>query len=310
MPVPAFNTFNEVMDTLESTRDESDLPPKIEIIGLDGFDSQNWPPHPGNYRVFNAKKAIGIVLLANGDAVDLRLDKFSPSIAIAGSLSTENLGIEHLVKNIIANPYIRRLIIWGEDIKGHLPGDALLCLKEHGVDSQKRIIRSRGGRPVLKNLIEAEISHFRKQVEIDDLMGQKKISEFASHLRRVEKLEEPPYEAGLKVDFVQVKRAVPASRLKFDPAGYFVIMAMKGKPYPIVVEHYSNDGRLQNIIEGKDAATICATLVEMKLVSQIDHAAYMGRELAKAETCLLIGTLYIQDKAQGEIECPDPQREI
>jgi tetrahydromethanopterin S-methyltransferase subunit A len=54
--------------------------------------------------LFNAKKAIGVVVLTTVDAVDLRLDTFSPSIAIAGSLSTENLGIEHLVKNIIANP--------------------------------------------------------------------------------------------------------------------------------------------------------------------------------------------------------------
>jgi len=80
-------------------------------------------------------------------------------------------------------------------------------------------------------------------------------------------------------------------------------MAMKGKPYPIVVEHYSNDGRLKNIIEGKDAATTCATLVEMELVSQLDHAAYMGRELARVEACLLSDTQYIQDKAQGEIDC-------
>jgi len=78
---------------------------------------------------------------------------------------------------------------------------------------------------------------------------------------------------------------------------------MKGKPYPIVVEPYSNDGRLKNIIEGKDAATTCATLVEMELVSQLDHAAYMGRELARVEACLLSDTQYIQDKAQGEIDC-------
>ena len=291
------------MDTLESARDESDLPPKIDIIGPDDVDSQNWPLHPGNYRVFNAKKAIGVVLLTTVDAVDLRLDTFSPSIAIAGSLSTENLGIEHLVKNIIANPYIRHLIVWGEDIKGHFPGDALLKLKAHGVTNQKRIIKALGGRPVLKNLVEAEISHFRKQVEIDDLMGKKEMSEFVAHLRRLEKLEEPPYEAGLKVNVVQATRATPASRLKFDPAGYFVIMAMKGKPYPIVVEHYSNDGRLKNIIEGKDAPTTCATLVDMQLISRLDHAAYMGRELARAETCLLSDTQYIQDKAQGEIEC-------
>ena len=46
-----------------------------------------------------------------------------------------------------------------------------------------------------------------------------------------------------------------------------------------------------------------ATLVDMQLVSQIDHAAYMGRELARAETCLLSDTHYVQNKAQGEIDC-------
>lgn len=143
----------------------------------------------------------------------------------------------------------------------------------------------------------------RKQVEIDDLMGRKKIPEFIAHLKCLEELEEPPYEAAIKVDVVQKTRATPARRLKFDPAGYFVIMAMKGKQYPIVVEHYSNDGRLKNIIEGKDAATTCANLVEMELVSQLDHAAYMGRELARVEACLLSDTQYIQDKAQGEIDC-------
>ncbi|MGB5620653.1 MAG: DUF4346 domain-containing protein [Desulfobacterales bacterium] len=95
----------------------------------------------------------------------------------------------------------------------------------------------------------------------------------------------------------------PFAILKFDPAGYFVIMAMKGKPYPIVIEHYSNDGRLKNIIEGKDASTTCATLVDMQLVSQIDHAAYMGRERARVEICLLSDTQYVQDKTQGEIDC-------
>jgi hypothetical protein len=47
-------------------------------------------------------------------------------------------------------------------------------------------------------------------------------------LKSLEKLEEFPYEAGIKVDVVQATRATPARRLKFDPAGYFVIMAMKG----------------------------------------------------------------------------------
>jgi tetrahydromethanopterin S-methyltransferase subunit A len=110
-----------------------------------------------------------------------------------------------------------------------------------------------------------------------------------------------PYEAGLKVDLVEIQAAKPARRLKLDPEGYFVIMVMEDKENPLLVEHYSNDGILKNMIEGKDSASICATLIENKLISQLDHAAYLGRELAKAELSISRGSRYKQDRAQGEL---------
>jgi dihydropteroate synthase len=66
------------------------------------------------------------------------------------------------------------------------------------------------------------------------------------------------------------------------------------------------------VIAGKDAASICDTIVEMNLVSQHDHAAYLGIKLAKAELAFASKTSYIQDKAQGladgEREEPSPSR--
>jgi tetrahydromethanopterin S-methyltransferase subunit A len=112
-----------------------------------------------------------------------------------------------------------------------------------------------------------------------------------------------PYEAGLKIDLVEVERATPAKRLKLDPAGYFVIMVMNGKEYPLLVEHYSNDGTLRNMVEGQNAADTCAALIEKKLVTRLDHAAYLGRELAKAEMSLFSNFKYTQDKAQGQLQC-------
>ena len=55
------------------------------------------------------------------------------------------------------------------------------------------------------------------------------------------------------------------------------------------------------MIEGKDSASICATLIEKKLVSQLDHAAYLGRELVKAELSIRMDARYKQDRAQGEL---------
>ena len=100
---------------------------------------------------------------------------------------------------------------------------------------------------------------------------------------------------------VEIQKARPAKRLKLDPTGYFVIMVMKGKENPLLIEHYSNDGTLRNMIEGIDSASICATLIEKNLISQLDHAAYLGRELAKAELSLISDSRYTQDQAQGEL---------
>ena len=78
-------------------------------------------------------------------------------------------------------------------------------------------------------------------------------------------------------------------------------MVMKNRENPLIVEHYGNDGILRNLIEGKDAASICATLIGKNLISQLDHAAYIGRELAKAELSICMDFRYKQDRAQGEV---------
>jgi len=252
--------------------------------------------------VFNATKSIALAVLQERILDNSNYTGLFSKTAIVGSITTENLGVEHLVKNVIANPYIRHLVLWGDEIEGHLPADALLNLSRMGLDKAKRIMGARGARPVLKNLTDSEAGHFRKQVKVLDLTDRREIIELAGGIEMLNEEIIKPYEAGLKVDWVEVKQAVPAKRLKLDPAGYFVIMVMKGADYPLLVEHYSNDGRLMNMVEGKDAASLCATLTEKNLVSRLDHAAYLGRELARAEMSLLIGVRYTQDKAQGKCE--------
>lgn len=302
MPVPAYNTFNEIIDSLEAAKDDSTAPFKTELIKPEDFNAQNWPVQPGDYLVSNAKKSIALALLQGVDMNGPSSAKLLSKISIAGSITTENLGVEHLVKNVIANPHLRHLILWGDDFEGHFPGDALLNLSDKGLDKAKRIIGARGARPVLKNLTAGEVVHFRKQIRTCDLVGKTDISNLTRQLDLLNRLAIPPYEAGLRVDLVEIERAMPAKRLKLDPIGYFVIIPMKNKEYPLLVEHYSNDGRLKNLVEGKDAASLCATLIEKKLVSQLDHAAYLGRELFKAQISLLSDLKYIQDQAQGKFQ--------
>jgi tetrahydromethanopterin S-methyltransferase subunit A len=73
-----------------------------------------------------------------------------------------------------------------------------------------------------------------------------------------------------------------------------------------LVEHYTNDGVVDVTIEGASPSAVYSAAIEKGLVSRLDHAAYLGRELARAERSLETGERYVQDRAPGEV-LPDPQ---
>ncbi len=51
------------------------------------------------------------------------------------------------------------------------------------------------------------------------------------------------------------------------------------------------------MIEGHSAAELYTPAIAQGLLSRLDHAAYLGRELARAEVALLTGARYVQDAA-------------
>ncbi len=97
--------------------------------------------------------------------------------------------------------------------------------------------------------------------------------------------------------------AAKDNQFKFDDKGFFVIMVDKDRR-KIVVEHYLNvehgkalgTGKLNKIIEGEDAEAICDTIISGGLVSRLEHAAYLGKELQKAEIALKNNLNYEQDE--------------
>jgi len=54
---------------------------------------------------------------------------------------------------------------------------------------------------------------------------------------------------------------------------------------------------LRHIIEGEDTKALRATIIKLGLVSQLDHAAYLGHELMRAELALRFGFPFVQDGA-------------
>lgn len=261
-----------------------------------------WNLLPGEYIVGNPKGSVAVCTLASHD-LPASVITGNTAIAIAGKCDTENIGIEKVVLNVIANQNIRWLVLCGKESDGHCAGDALLKLKEHGVDATMRVLQATSRRPVLKNLTMLDIANFRQQVEIINLIGCTVPDAIFTAVRECSVKPVEP----LAIDKTrnhspihETIKARPPKRLELDPSGFFVVLL--NRPSGLVVcEHYENNGKLTHTIEGKDAALVAATAVELGLVSRLDHAAYLGRELAKAEFALKAGGEFVQDAALGEL---------
>jgi dihydropteroate synthase-like protein len=80
-----------------------------------------------------------------------------------------------------------------------------------------------------------------------------------------------------------------------DQLGSFKI-AVDREASQIVVYHYPRSLKeVDVVIYGKEASKIVRKIIDLDLISRLDHAAYLGRELQKAEIALKTGKGYIQD---------------
>jgi len=91
----------------------------------------------------------------------------------------------------------------------------------------------------------------------------------------------------------QLIEAKENTKFKPDDKGYFTISVdlNKGK---IIAAHYKKGYDI--VFEGEGAEAISKKIIESRLLSRQEHAAYLGRELQKAEICLKLGKAYVQDE--------------
>lgn len=302
--------------------------------------TNSWPPVEGEYTIINKSAPIAVSILASTRIED-KLAKLKPEgLCIIGKTETENIGIDKIVKNIISNPAISRMIIAGKDPEGHQSGQTLISLWQNGVDKNMRVIGSEGRRPILKNVSRDEINKFRDQIELEDMRGcvnsrslAKRIRELHSEAASAEcapdcgcneqqtpikqpvtlKVQTPvmsgcgcsdeecgdQYSANMlevQPDVQKVTAKRHGKNVKLDKAGYFVILPSK-RDKNILVEHYSYDNKLLRKIVGKTSRDIYFKIINNGWVTELSHAAYLGKELAKAELSIKKGFKFVQDGA-------------
>ena len=289
----AMNMFNEAFPETSKTQ----LSYSFEV------GEQTWPPVPGEYFAFCDGRTcpVAVSTLASVELAKALADNRPTELCIVGKTETENIGIDKIIKNTITNPTIRYLLVAGKDSNGHFSGKTLLALWENGVDEHMRVIGSPGKRPVLRNVTFEEVEAFRKQVQVVDMIGCEDVEKIVEKLRELSLGTCSCEECAENIKPVQIStapviQAKEPAKVEMDRAGYFVIIPQHDKEI-ITVEHYSYDNRLLRVIEGKNARSIYWTIVENCWITELSHAAYLGKELAKAEISIKFGLEYSQDGA-------------
>lgn len=294
-PAIAANAFSEEFPSAAAN---------LDLCPTDTPDERaGWPPLPGNYHVVRYRAPVAVCTLNDQPLADELASKFPEGLAIVGTMHTENLGIERVIKNTLANPHIRRLVLCGADTRqavGHLPGQSLQSLFAQGVDESGRIRGANGKRPVLKNVTLAEVEAFVRQVELEPMIGQTDLSVIATRVRALADASPGVFDGAPHSPCVAVITTTDPRRLVPDPAGYFVVYP-DARRACVLVEHFTNAGVLDCVLEGKTSPALYAEIIERGLITRLDHAAYLGRELARAEHSLRTGQPYTQDRAAGEI---------
>jgi dihydropteroate synthase-like protein len=107
---------------------------------------------------------------------------------------------------------------------------------------------------------------------------------------------EEPYDRTLETNVHSVVAVEKTEPVVQDEQGSFRIMVDRVDGN-IIALHYTSlePEKPVNIIKGKTAESVYAKIAELGLVTRVDHAAYLGNELAKAEIALKTGKQYIQD---------------
>ncbi len=111
------------------------------------------------------------------------------------------------------------------------------------------------------------------------------------------RLQEEPYNPNIETTAKSVIIAPEKTEsTTLDHIGTFRIL-LDHHNNLIVALHYSpsNPNESANIIKGKTAQAIYMKILELGLVSKLDHSAYLGNELTKAEIALRTGKNYLQD---------------
>lgn len=130
---------------------------------------ENWPKlYHDILKVKDPTNHVGICTLWTERGVVERIVDKLPYNVIGNLYSAQ--GINAMIRNVMANPNIRTIVIWGSEMS--LSGHSLLMFMKFGIDEKRKIIKGRG--EIEAEIPDEVIAEFREKIEIVDLRGRTK----------------------------------------------------------------------------------------------------------------------------------------
>jgi len=267
--------------------------------------NEDWPFIAGKYTLLNRSGPVVVASLAD-DALNENLAALAPPGLCMIAPLRSVADAEKLVRNVVANLSVQHLLVVGEETQTQPLGTALLALTRGGgadLDETGTALLQ----ALNKKFEDDELAALRKHVAPADLLGCAEVDKIIATIGALASAAKrpntgfvaPPAEG----DVDGVPRLIVAENSAYewapDKAGGFQI---KIERETIVVEHRSAKEQLLRVVQGASARDICLTLIRNGWVSKLDHAAYLGYELMRAEAALRQGADFAQDQRRPPAE--------
>ena len=144
---------------------------------------ENWPKlYHDILKVKDSTNHVGICTLWTERGIVERIVDKLPYNVIGNLYSAQ--GINAMIRNVMANPNIRTIVIWGSEMS--LSGHSLLMFMKFGIDEKRKIIKGRG--EIEAEIPDSVIAEFREKIEVVDLRGRTKDQLIEKQIRGLPKV--------------------------------------------------------------------------------------------------------------------------
>lgn len=272
--------------------------------------TEKWPFIPGLYYVVDDTAPV-VVVAPDNEALAETLSALSvQGLCMISPVCRGVSDVEKLTRNVEANLAVSCIVLAaGEEGKEYPAVEALCAIfddDDEGISEKARKI-AHGVRGKLKAF---DFAALQKRVHVVNMLDCVEVDKIIAGVIKHGSEGSRP-DTGFVVHdrdpALGVPRVIAPTAIshdyQHDKAGKFIIGTDRES---IVVEHYNSKGELLRLIQGASARDLCLMIIRNGWISRLDHAAFLGRELALAEIAVHQGTPYERsDEDRKQDNAPD-----